>query len=116
MSKIRRIGICLLSLSLILISAATIPNPVSAHEVVSLDPLTFSGQRLPDTTLSCLSGKGGFTLIQFNSSTGANNTQVSNMNGTTWTSQGTQTKQLDPNTTQALQTIISLFKSSSFKK
>ena len=116
MSKIRRIVICFLSLSLILVSSATIPNLVSAQEVVSLDPLTFSGKGLPDTDLSSFSGKGGFTLIQFNSSSGANNTQVSNMNGVTWTSQGTQTTQLDTNTTRALQNLISLFKISSFKK
>jgi hypothetical protein len=116
MGKIRGIMICFLSLSLMLVSAATIPNLVSAQEVVSLDPLTFSCQRLSDTALSDLSGKGGFTLIQFNSSTGANNTQASNTNGTTWTSQGTQITPLDPNTTRTLQNFLSFFTISSFKK
>ena len=113
MCKARRIIVYFLSFSLILATSATIPNLVSAQEVVSLDPVTFSGQRLPDTALAELRGMAGFTLYQYNYSTGANNTQLNNTNGIVWNNPpntGLQTTTLNANTTQALQNLISLFK------
>jgi hypothetical protein len=116
MDRIRAIVVCVLSLSLIVIAAATIPTSVNAQEVVSLNPATFAGQRLSDTELSGLTGMAGFQIIQSNFSTGTNNSQTNTANNVIWTSQGTQTTNLDPNTTQALKNLFSFFKFTFSKK
>jgi hypothetical protein len=73
------------------------------------------GKPMSDADLQSVNGMGAWTLTQTNFSTGTYNVQSSEVSGfpnltsQPWTSQGTQTQNLDPNTVNALKTVFSFF-------
>jgi len=111
MSKAGRIMVYLFSLSVIIVFLTMFQSQVGAQEVISLDPVTFYGQLLPDTALANLTGTGDWVVIQLNESPNGGNNQVNNVNNSiVLTGPGYKVTNLDPKTTKALRTFISLYK------